>query len=81
MGLAKAVVKFIAIPIIIVVFIAFVIIFIRSKREQKKLSKHAEAEALPQFNCGPVPPPAYTLPAKPAPAIVQQGYTESYHQT
>ncbi|KAL6885734.1 hypothetical protein GGI43DRAFT_418878 [Trichoderma evansii] len=81
MGLAKVAIKFIAIPIIILVFIAFIIIFIRSKRQQKKLAKQAESETLPQFNCGLVQPPAYGLPAKPAPAIVQQTYTGSHYQT
>lgn len=80
MGLAKIAIKFIAIPIIIVVFIAFIIIFIRSKKKQKKLAKQAKAETLPQFNCEPVSPPEYGLPAKPAAAIVQQSYTGSYHQ-
>ncbi|KAL7964696.1 hypothetical protein HDV63DRAFT_389459 [Trichoderma sp. SZMC 28014] len=80
MGFAKAVIKFIAIPIIFVAFIAFVIIFIRSKRQQKKLAKQAEAETLPQFNYGP-PPSMDGLPAKPDLVVVHQNYVGSYDRT
>lgn len=79
MGLAKAVIKFVAIPIILVVFIAFIIIVIRSKKQQKKLAKQAEAETLPQFNYGPTQT-VNGLPAKPDVAVVHQNYVGSYDQ-
>jgi hypothetical protein len=77
MGLAKIVLKFIAIPIIFVAFIAFIIIFIRSKRQQKKLAKQAVTETLPQYNYGP-PPNVSGLPAKPDLAVVHENYIGTY---
>lgn len=71
MGVVGAAIKFIAIPIVIVVLIAFVVIFLWSR---KKRSKDIEqAEPLPPYNFAQQP--IYNgLPAKPSNAVVQSSH-------
>ncbi|PNY23796.1 Uncharacterized protein TCAP_06266 [Tolypocladium capitatum] len=72
MGVVGAAIKFIAIPIVLVILIALVVfLLIRSRRKRSKDIE--ESENLPPFSF--VPPPSYNgLPAKPPAAAVHNSY-------